>query len=104
MKASTCGLPFYKLKVGPCGSHVSAEYLGICQSQACLPLQPKKAFLYSMAFDLLQLALRLGALSGLGEQLGSRNGEGESGRLIAGSEFSSEINFFRRTVIVSLRD
>ena len=104
MKASSRSLPFYKLKVGPRGSQVSADNLSICQSQARLPLKTNEAFLCSATFDLLQFAQRLGALCGFGEQLGSRNGEGESGRQIACSKFSSEINFFRRMVIVSLRD
>ena len=60
MKASSRSLPFYKLKVGPCGSQVPADNLGICQSQARLPLQPKETFLSSIAFDLLQFALGLG--------------------------------------------
>ena len=104
MKASSRSLPFYKLKVGPCGSQVPADNLGICQSQARLPLRPKETFLSSMAFELLQFAIGLGVRSGLGEQLASRNSEGESSRQIAGSKFSGEINFFRRVVIVSLRD
>ena len=76
VKAPGRGLPFYKLKVVPCGSKVSADYLGICESQTRLPLKRKEASLCSTAFGLLQFVLGLGVFCGFGQQLGCSNGEG----------------------------
>src|SRR5258706_10467141 len=104
MKASRRSLPLYKLKIRPRGTEVSAANQSLCQSQARLALEPQEIFLCGLASDLLQFAKSLSDLCGLGEQLGSRNGERENGRQIACPKFSSEINFFRRMVIVSLRD
>jgi hypothetical protein len=104
VKAFGRGLPLYKFKVDVCGGQVATNYLGICQSQARLPLQAKQASLRSAAFDLLQFAFSFSFLCGFGKQFSSSNRKRESGGQIACTEFSRKINFLRRLIKVSFRD